>query len=211
MPKSSARKHAECEEQERPATRAVLGTNIRHQALLEGHAYTQPLKRGLCVVLSQISEQLALRVADCTFTEVTDQEGSGVVFQQVDGSDQAIQSTREQADGIEGRGDQTRGRRLGDCRESIWTCPEADRPAIARQEVQRLLEDGRCCAPASRVADRHDQPYLARPRILGLFSARDASIGRMDMGGQYHQIDADFRRKHADLLQTRERASDTVV
>jgi hypothetical protein len=33
----------------------------------------------------------------------------------------------------------------------------------------------------------------------------------MDMGGQYHQVDADFRRKHADLLQTREHASDTVV
>src|SRR3546814_12270252 len=75
VPQPSAREHAECEEQERPAARAVFRANVGHQTFLEGHAATQPLERRLDILLSHTREQFDLRVADCTFTKLPDRTG----------------------------------------------------------------------------------------------------------------------------------------
>src|SRR3546814_7287300 len=67
-PQPSAREHAECEEQERPAARAVFRANVGHQTFLEGHADTQPLERRLDILLSQTRSEERRVGKECVST-----------------------------------------------------------------------------------------------------------------------------------------------
>ena len=71
-------------------------------------------------------------------------------FERVDGTDQAVEATREQREMVEGRTDEP-PRPLGyDRREAARPGPEADRPTVAGEKVQEPDKNGEAGQPANQ-------------------------------------------------------------